>query len=342
MPPLEPKVRGFFGALDDFQNRLSDKWRVHTNRRSLIALVVGGVIAIYAYIALIQPPGNFPIGELVLVPSGTSVSQIALELEAQGVIRSPLAFKALIMIFGDERNVRAGDYLFKEPKDIFAITRAMSTGAFGLEPIRIRVAEGATTKDMAIIFGTRLQRFNRENFLAQAQPMEGYLFPDTYFFLPNATEDTVIQTMRQNFDAHIATVQTDIDASGKPISEIITLASIIEREARNPEERRKISSVLWNRLNKDMALQVDVTFLYTIGKGTFELTKDDLASDSPYNTYINKGLPPTPIGSPSLDAIVAAAVPAKTDYLFFMADLRGVTHFCKTHSCHQANKLRYY
>jgi UPF0755 protein len=172
--------------------------------------------------------------------------------------------------------------------------------------------------------------------------MEGYLFPDTYFFLPNATEDTVIQTMRQNFDAHIATVQADIDASGKPLSEIITLASIIEREARNPEERRKISSVLWNRLKKDMALQVDVTFLYTIGKGTFELTKDDLASDSPYNTYINKGLPPTPIGSPSLDAIVAAAVPAKTDYLFFMADLRGVTHFCKTHSCHQANKLRYY
>jgi UPF0755 protein len=195
---------------------------------------------------------------------------------------------------------------------------------------------------MAIIYDRLLQRFDAEKFLSKAQPQEGYLFPDTYFFLPNATEDTVIATMRQNFDKQVDTIREEIDAFGQPFEDIVILASIIEKEAHNFDDRRKISSVLWNRLERGMALQVDVTFLYTIGKGTFQLTKDDLASDSPYNTYINKGLPPTAIGSPSLDALLAAVQPAKTEYLFFMADLTGVTHFCKTHACHEANKARYY
>ena len=335
-------MRRYFEWMDRLQTRLSDHWRKHSNRRSIILLIVLVALISYAYLGFIRAPRSFPTGELVEVKSGQSVSQLAQELEAQGVIQSPLAFKALIMFLGTERSVRAGDYLFKEPKNIIRVARAMSIGAFGLEPIRIRIPEGANTREMALIFDKDLQRFDADNFLLQAQRLEGYLFPDTYFFLPNATEDTVIQTMRQNFDSQLAAIQPQLDASGKSLNELVILASIIEKEATNSDDRRKISSVLWNRLSKDMALQVDVTFLYTIGKGTFQLTKDDLASDSPYNTYVHKGLPPTPIGSPSLDSLLAAAEPAKTDDLFFMADLKGVTHFCKTHTCHQANKLRYY
>lgn len=342
MRSLENSMRHVLDTLDAFQQKLSTQWREHTNRRTTIILVVLGVLITLSYVFLVEPPDEFPINELVEVRAGTSVSEIAASLKEQGVVQSAFVFKTLVMVLGNEREVRAGDYMFKEPKDVFAVARAISAGAFGLEPIRIRVPEGAMVKDMAVIFGNRLVRFNEENFLAQATRMEGYLFPDTYFFLPNATEDTVIQAMRQNFDAQIATIQEEIDASGKSLDVLVNLASIIEKEAYNSDDRRKISSVLWNRLNRDMALQVDVTFLYTTGKGTFDLTRADLASDSPYNTYVNKGLPPTPIGSPSLDAIVAAAQPAKTDYLFFMADLQGVTHFCKTHACHEANKRRYY
>lgn len=342
MRNLENSIRDALNTLDSLQKALSERWRPHTNRRTTIILILLGAFLTSFYIFFVEPPDEFPIDTLIAVESGASVSDIAYSLEEQGVIQSPFVFKALVMLIGSDREVRAGDYIFKEPKDVFAVARAISSGAFGLEPIRIRVPEGAMVKDMAIIFGTRLQRFNEENFIAQATRMEGYLFPDTYFFLPNATEDTVIQTMRQNFDTQIATIQEEIDASGKPLSELVILASIIEKEARNSEDRRKISSVLWNRLEIDMALQVDVTFLYTIGKGTFDLTKADLASDSPYNTYVNKGLPPTPIGSPSLDALLAAAQPADTNFLFFMADLQGVTHFCRTHSCHEANKRRYY
>lgn len=342
MSDIENNTRRFFDTLDGYQARLSARWREHGNRRTTILLIIIGALLLYGYMSFVRPPQSFPIGSLVTVESGSTVSEIGEHLKMQGVIRSPVLFKALIKLYGSDTEVRAGDYIFKEPKGVFAIARAISAGAFGLEPMRIRVPEGATTKDMAVIFGTRLQRFDADNFLAQSAQMEGYLFPDTYFFLPNATEDTVIQTMRQNFDTQIATIQSDIDASGKSLDELVKLASIIEREAYNSDDRRKISSVLWNRLEKDMALQVDVTFLYTIGKGTFDLTRADLASDSPYNTYVNKGLPPTAIGSPSLDSLLAAAKPADTDYLFFMADLQGVTHFCKTHSCHEANKRRYY
>ncbi len=342
MPPIEPEVQRVVTDLDQFQQRLSSRWRENVNKRSLVILAALGMVLLYTYLFHVRAPNDFPIGELVAVESGRSVSELAYDLKAHGVIRSPLVFKGLILVLGSDRTVRAGDYLFKEPRDVLSIARAMAAGAFGLEPIRIRIPEGAHTREIAAIYDSFLQRFDADAFVSKAQPQEGYLFPDTYFFLPNATEDTVIATMRQNFDTQLAKVLPQIEEFGEPLSDIIILASIIEKEARNSDDRRKISSVLWNRLERDMALQVDVTFLYTIGKGTFELTKDDLASDSPYNTYVNKGLPPTPIGSPSLDAILAAVQPADTDYLFFMADLTGVTHFCRTHACHVANKARYY
>ncbi len=342
MPPIEPEVQRVVSDLNEFQQRLSLRWRENVNMRSIVILVILGALLLYAYLFLIRPPSNFPIGELVTVETGRTVGELAHELKEQQVIRSPLAFKGLILLLGSDRTVRAGDYLFKEPRDVLSVARAMAAGAFGLEPIRVRIPEGANTKEMAHVYDRLLQRFDAEKFLAKAQPQEGYLFPDTYFFLPNATEDMVIETMRQNFDTRVAAIREEIDAFGEPFEDIVILASIIEKEARNSDDRRKISSVLWNRLERDMALQVDVTFLYTIGKGTFDLTKEDLASESPYNTYINKGLPPTAIGSPSLDALLAAVQPADTDYLFFMADLSGVTHFCKTHACHTANKARYY
>lgn len=324
------------------QDAWARRWQAHANRRSIVIVIVGGALLTLSYIYVVEPPDDFPIDTLVNVPSGETLTQVSDTLEHSNVIRSALAFRVLVRVIGYERGVRAGDYLFKEPRDIFSVARAMSTGAFGLEPMRIRIPEGATTKDMSAIYGSRLQRFNRENFLAQAQPMEGFLFPDTYFFMPNATEDSVIQTMRQNFDAKIIDLQPLIEKSGHSLSDIVIMASIIEREARNSEDRRKISGVLWNRMRKGMALQVDVTFLYTIGKGTFQLTKKDLASDSPYNTYVNKGLPPTAIGSPSLDSLRASVDPFKSDYLYFLADRNGVTHFCKTYACQLANKARYF
>jgi len=344
-------LRKFFRKSDAIQAELSDRWRPHSNRRTTIIFVVLGVIAITLYVFAIRPPDDFPVDELVSIPSGSTLGQAAEILKENHVIHSTLAFRALVTIMGHEKSLHAGDYLFKEPVDVFTIARAISIGAFGLEPARVRIPEGATTKQMALILSGSLKRFDPATFLAKAQPQEGYLFPDTYFFLPNATEDTAIQTMRQNFEEHLnapidgmgsTTLADLIRKSGKSENDIVILASIIEREARNTMDRRLISGVLENRLAKNMPLQVDVTFIYTLGKGTFQLTMGDLTSNSPYNTYTNKGLPPTPIGSPSMDSLLAAVLPTKSKFLFFLANQNGITHFCKDFTCQQANKDLYF
>jgi len=332
-------LRRFFDELDRVQQRLSARWVEHANRRTIIIILIAGFLVTYGYLFLIRPPDAFPLDRLVSVPEGESLAQIGAILQQQGVVRSALAFRAAAIILGKGREMRAGDYIFKEPRDLFSVARTVSIGAYGLEPIHIRVPEGATARQMAVIFDSQLERFDQANFLVQAQPLEGYLFPDTYFFLPNATEQTVIKTMRQNFNDHIVPLNEQIRVSGRSLDEIVIMASILEREARGQgDDRRKISGVLWNRLAKGMALQVDVTFLYTVGKGTFDLTRKDLMSDSAYNTYVHKGLPPTPIGSPSMNSLEAAVNPIKSDYLFYLADSEGVTHYSKTYRQHLIKK----
>ena len=332
-----------FARGGEIEGSLSEHWRRHTNRRTIIIALVAGACAAYLYINIIQPPDTFPTGTLVSIPEGASLSEASISLEELGVVRSGFALKVLVTLSGNSRDVHAGDYLFKEPASLFSVARAISIGAYGLEPVRVRIPEGATTKRMAtILSAAHLQRFDPADFLAKAQPQEGYLFPDTYFFLPNTTAATVIKAMRQNFDTQIATIAPQLASSTSSLSDIVIMASILEREAYNTADRRMIAGVLWNRLSKGMPLQVDVTFLYTIGKGTFQLTMADLTSDSPYNTYKHKGLPPTPIGSPSLDSLLAAAVPTKNDYLYFLADRRGVTHYCKNYACQVANKAKYF
>ena len=119
------------------------------------------------------------------------------------------------------------------------------------------------------------------------------------------------------------------------------MASILEREAHDLEDRRMIADVLWRRLELGMPLQVDATFLYTLGKTTFDLTDADLEGDDPYNTYVNKGLPPGPIGSPSLESILAAVTPIKSDYLYYLADKNNVTYYSETYEEHLQKKRKY-
>lgn len=322
--------------------RLAAEWREHSTRRSVVMIVAGGSLALGMYMYAIAPPRDFPIGLLVSVPEGTTAGEIGKILEEQKVIQQSIAFRVSIMLLGRDRDVRAGDYLFKEPKDVISVARVITTGAFGLEPRRFRVPEGATTHEMAKLYSTELQRFDTEKFIAAAQPQEGYLFPDTYFFLPNATADTVLSAMRQNFDEKIAALNEDIVKSGKTLNEVVIMASILEREARIYEDRRMIAGVLWRRLKIDMALQVDAAFLYSIGRSTFTLTKADLRnSDDPYNTYVNKGLPPGAIGSPSLSSLKAAVNPIDKGYLFYLADNSNVTHYSKTYEEHLRLKALY-
>lgn len=339
---LKKQLERIIAVANRVDEQVSVNWREQANRRSVLILIAIGAIALVSYVFLIAPPRSFPVGNLIAVPEGASAKEAGEMLEAQGVVRNGTAFSIAVTILGADRGVRAGDYLFKEPRDLFSVARAITTGAFGLEPIRIRIPEGATTREMAKVYAAQLQRFDAEKFLEKAQPEEGFLFPDTYFFLPNATEDIVLKAMRQNFDTNIATVAGEIEAFGKPLREVVIMASILEKEAFTYEDRRKIAGVLWRRIKIDMALQVDAAFLYSLGRSTFTLTKEDLQNkDDPYNTYIHKGLPPGAIGSPSLSSLRAAATPIDQGYLFYLADSNHVTHYSKTYEEHLRNKALY-
>lgn len=331
-----------FALLDGVQKRLTEHWQQGANRRTIIIIVIAGAVSLYSYGAFIEPPGSFPVGKLVSIPDGATLQESAELLEEQHVIRSAAAFRVLVSLTGHEHDVHAGDYMFKEPRHLLAVARAIVIGQFGLEPVRIRVHEGATTMEMAEIFAARLERFNSDSFAAQAKQMEGYLFPDTYYFLPNATEDIVIKTMRQNFDDRLAALEPRLASSTRSLDDIIIMASILEREGNGrDDDRRHIAGILWNRLEQGMPLQVDAVFLYTIGRSTFSLTKADLASDSPYNTYKVKGLPPTPIGSPSLDSIEAALDPIPSKNIFYLADRYGNTYYSRTYAEHMRKKALY-
>ena len=338
---LNTALKKFFRVSDSMQTHLSRLWRTDTNLRSLIIIIIGGLLAVLVYTQIVEPPAAFPTGELVSIPSGSSLAEVGTVLAENNVIQSPLTFRVLITLFAGSRGAKAGDYIFKEPLNVWDIARAVSLGQFGLEPVRIRIPEGARAVDMAVLYGSVLPRFNPDRFLSEALPQEGFLFPDTYFFLPNVREDTVIQAMRQNFDSRVATYTPELATSTYSLRDIVTMASIIEREARNSKDRHLIAGVLWNRIARGMPLQVDVTFLYTIGKNTFQLTTKDLITDSPYNTYTRKGLPPGPIGSPSLDSIDAALNPTRNKFFFYLADNTGVTHYSKTYQEHLQNKALY-
>lgn len=346
---LQRALEKYFATLDRWQDKLSKHWREHTNRRTIAITIVLGGVALGSYVYVIQPPDTFPTDQLVSVPEGSSTTQVGEILYEDGVVRSPFTFRLLVELMGRSHGVHAGDYLFKQPEDIFTIARAMAYGQFGLEPEKIRIPEGATVPQIADVFASRLQRFNKDDFLAKATPLEGYLFPDTYFFLPNATQDTVIETMHQNFDAQLSatttitgnTLQDDITASHHSLSDIVTMASLIEREAPGMQDRRMIAGVLWNRIAKGMALQTDVPLVVMTGKSDSQLTMKDLATSSPYNTYTHKGLPPGAIGNPSFESLEAAADPIPSSYLYYLADASGVTHYAKTYAQHMQNVRKY-
>ena len=147
--------------------------------------------------------------------------------------------------------------------------------------------------------------------------------------------------MEDTFTKRLESIKVIVLAFNRPLSDIIKMASILEGEARTTETRRTIAGILWRRISLGMPLQVDASFKYINGKGTFELTPRDLAIDSPYNSYTHKGLPPTPISNPGIDAIASAVTPIKTNYIYFLSDKEGNMHYAVTYAEHLANKAKY-
>ncbi|QSH39569.1 endolytic transglycosylase MltG [Candidatus Kaiserbacteria bacterium] len=312
------------------------------NRRTFVILAIGLIFVSVLYVESFHPTDDFPIEQYITIEEGETLQSLAQVLEDEDIVRSAHWLEILVRLRGGQHSVHAGDYLFAKPVGAFSVARIITTGAYGLEPIKITIPEGATVADMAIIYDRRLFKFDADKFLRDTNDLEGYLFPDTYHFLPNVREDEVIRVMQDTFQSRIAEFEDDLAESEYSLHEIITLASIIEKEAWKPKDQKLISGVLHNRLDDGMRLQVDATFTYTHDKGTYDITLAELKDEeNPYNTYVHKGLPPGPIAAVGESAISAALRPTPSSFYFYLADRTGTTYFSATYAEHLAKKRVY-
>ena len=235
--------------------------------------------------------------------------------------------------------MRAGEYYLPKAQNVFRLAWRVSRGDHQLETVKITIPEGFSKKKISLLFDERFEFFDNESFLEMAP--EGYLFPDTYFVQVNATASSTAKLLRNNFIRKIFEVMPEVEKSGKDLEDIITMASILEGEANTKEDREIVSGILWKRLAAGIPLQVDASFVYVNGKTTGDLTLDDLKIDSPYNTYIYRGLPPGPISNPGLESIYAALYPTTTPYLYFLTGKDGKMYYAKTFDEHKANIEKY-
>lgn len=301
------------------------------------------------------PPGDFPTGAIVTVKQGSTLSEVADQLAQAGVIKSAVIYKGYIRLLHDGRGVQAGDYLFDAPQSALRVAYRTAYGIGGLPKIKVLIPEGSDSTDIAGILGKDIPGFASTTFLMLAKADEGYLFPDTYFFYGNTTPQQAIDQMKADFDLRIANASSSINAfiasssanSNAKYSQadIIKMASIVEKEATSSVDRRIIAGILWKRLADDYPLQVDPPFFYFLNKDSSQLTSADLAVDSPYNLYKNKGLPPTPIDNPGLNAILDTVTdtvtPTDSSYWYYLSDKNGGIHYSATYDGQLANKAKY-
>lgn len=290
-------------------------------------------------------------GVFVEIPRGMNSSGIARLLEESGVVRSQREFVWLCRLW-KRRPLQAGEYRFERAMTPLEVHRVLAEGRVYLRSITI--PEGWTRFEIA----EELERAGivpRKKFLAAtadaseiqdlapgARSLEGFLFPATYQFTRKATAKQVAGAMVARFREVWGSLAKN--GGNERAGEIVTLASLVEREARAAEERALIAGVYRNRLERGMALQCDPTVVYGLmldGKWDGKIGYADLKYNSPYNTYLHRGLPPGPIANPGAAALEAALQPAKTDYLYFVADTRGRHFFSKTLAEHNRNVQRY-
>jgi UPF0755 protein len=289
---------------------------------------------------------------MVMIPPHEGLLGIANRLLEAQVIRSRVAFVAGTLVRGAPRHLKAGEYEVPRDANAWAIIALLESGR--VRQHAILHPEGATVAELArALEAERLADVDAVTRVAadrkfldahgiEGPSVEGYLFPDTYQFVRGMTAEEMlgkmVQRMRTKLTPEIRARARDM---GLSTHQLLTLASIIEREAIVKDEQRVVAAVFWNRLKIDMPLQADPTVQYAVAKERRALSRADLAVDHPYNTYVRSGLPPGPIASPGLGAIEAALDPAPVKYLYFVASDDQRHHFSTTVQEHNAAVTRY-
>lgn len=303
------------------------------------------------------------------VKAGSGVNKVSRDLKSQGLIDNSFVFETYVWLKGAEGKILAGEHEVKDNWSLRQLTNSLTSGNALDNELSIKIIEGWDLYDLADYFEKNDFASKEDFFALTGQPgkhdnadmpdwvkdyeflqekpdgvsLEGYLFPDTYRVFKDSSSEELIRKMLNNFDKKVdSRVLGDIAGQDKKLYDILTLASIVEKEAQTPEDKKKVAGVYNNRLKIGMALQADPTVNYVTGKQTDRPSYDDLKADSLYNTYKYPGLPPGPICNPGLDSILAAVYPDKNDYFYFINTPEGKMVFARTFEEHTANRAKYF
>jgi UPF0755 protein len=350
------------------RHRLS--WWRGNGVRCVVVLVVMFFVGV-ALVVVFEPLRGSPAATKIRIEEGMSVAEIADLLKEKGVIRSSLAFRAVALLQGSARTLRAGTYVLSPSQTTSEILDMLRQGSS--QQIIVTIPEGFTVGDIDTLFvrkgliesGEIVKcaagecDFSSFEFLPKpsgritpwrsgmpegaGSVLEGYLFPDTYyvevesFVLKFFLERLLATFRRQVLDA----LEKDLKSSPRTLHEVITMASLVEREAGTDAERSVVAGILWKRFDAGMGLDVDATIRYALGREQGPLMKDDLNTSSLYNTRRYRGLPPGPISNPGLKSILAALRPEASPYWYYLHDAAGKIHYAVTNDEHNANKALY-
>lgn len=315
-----------------------------------IVIVLIFIFIIASGLFLYYKEGVLPVNaknktaKIFVIKKGDRVTAIAANLEGAGLIRNKVVFYLIVKRLGIDNKLQAGDFRLSSAMDAYEVARSLTRGTLD---VWLTIVEGLRREEIAQIFSKELGLPESE-FLKFAQ--EGYLFPDTYLIPKEATINMVIKLMTNNFQRkYTQALQNQARAKGLTDDQVVIFASLVEREARLDPDRRAVASILYKRYKNDWPLQVDATVQYALGYQPLErswwkknLTQDDLAIDSLYNTYKTGGLPPAAIGNPGAAAIAAVVESDETTpYWYYLSDLNGIMHYATTIEEHNANVAKY-
>ncbi|MDO8512768.1 MAG: endolytic transglycosylase MltG [bacterium] len=326
----------------------------------IVGVLVLLLLANFTYRHFTNAPLNKKTTEQfeITIPSGTGAKQIAKIMREKGLIRSEWGFLMQEYLLGAKGKLKAGIYRFSQSESGTKIISRLKAGDILPQDNKVTIPEGLTLKEIAqrlekagiasaddFIFDAKVEKFrDKFEFLADVPngSLEGYLFPDTYKFFKKTPVDEVVSRMLERFDEQFKIASKETPGLGiHKLHEVVTMASIIEREVITPEDRRIVSGILWSRIGHGVAMAADATIRYALNNWDKPLTVLDLKTNSPYNSRSNAGLPPGPIGNPGLDTLKAAMDPKETDYFYYLSAPDGTTIFSKTLEEHNANVQKY-
>ena len=316
--------------------------------RKLAILIIIPLFIVFSYLWFrngISPVSSIDkTPQIFVVQKGEGVREISSRLKQQNLIKDPIVFFLLIgkVGLGIDNKIQAGDHRIARSMTAQEVAKSLTLAT---NDVWVTIPEGFRAQEIADILEKNVPGY-KNSWKDILEKNEGYLFPDTYLIPKTSDVNLVLSILKNNFEKKYNTIDSKNSNFSK--EELVTIASLIEREARFAKDRPLVASVIVNRLNNGIKLDIDATVQYVLGYQENEkrwwkknLTFEDLKVNSPYNTYRIRGLPPTPISNPGVAALNAALNPAQTDYLYYISDKSGRNHYAETLEAHNANIKKY-